>query len=252
MWQARAALAALSTLASDGTHDELILSGCIILARRSEEEAKSIVGTALKALSKNRPERVSAFLQRDDVLALLDAPSLAKAAFNLSPGIIKRLKARRRVLAQSHVPIVDSSSAIAGGSAGSSAIVKEVVTRMVSTTETTAAPGVGGPGDPIGRAVRDPLGVGVTLGGEMTFGSLLEGHVEVEQASLPSRTESGLQERAVGTEIGMGSQGSEEEGEGDVGVEGDAIEGSGEEEGERGEDSMEGILESQQSNVAEE
>lgn len=98
VWQARAALSALTPLASDAIYDELLFSGCAIVLSRSEEEAKSIVGSALRALGKVRPELVERFLSERSNLINTNAHCLNKATQVLDSHRQAYFREQRRLL----------------------------------------------------------------------------------------------------------------------------------------------------------
>lgn len=98
VWQARAALSALTPLASDAIHDELLISGCAIVLSRPEEEAKSIVGSALRALGKVRPELVEQFLNNGTNLMNTNAACLNKATSFLETGKAQHFREQRRMM----------------------------------------------------------------------------------------------------------------------------------------------------------
>lgn len=98
VWQARAALSALTPFASDAIHDELLLSGCSIVLARPEEEAKSIVGSALRALGRIHPELVENFLNTEPNLVNTNAACLNKATSFLGPGRAQHFREQKRML----------------------------------------------------------------------------------------------------------------------------------------------------------
>lgn len=98
VWQARAALSALTPLASDAIHDELLFAGCKIVLERQEEEAKSIVGSALRALGKVRPELVESFLSDSHNLVHTNAACLNKATQFLEGRRQTHFREQRRLL----------------------------------------------------------------------------------------------------------------------------------------------------------
>lgn len=115
VWQARAALSALTPLASDAIYDDLLYDGCAVVVARPEEEAKSIVGSALRAWGKVRPELVEAFLRNDHNLVNTNAPCLNKATSFLEPGRAQHFREQRRMLlawnAQSDLATSDPTTA---------------------------------------------------------------------------------------------------------------------------------------------
>lgn len=98
VWQARAALSALTPFASDAIHDELLLLGCAIVLARPEEEAKSIVGSALRALGRVHPELVENFLHAEQNLLNTNAASLNKATSFLGTGRAQYFRDQKRML----------------------------------------------------------------------------------------------------------------------------------------------------------
>lgn len=112
VWQARAALSALTPLASDAIYDDLLVMGCGIVLSRSEEEAKSIVGSALRALGKVRPELVEAFLSDSKNLLNTNAACLNKATSFLEAGRAQHFREQRRMLIAWSSQMGSSHSAI--------------------------------------------------------------------------------------------------------------------------------------------
>lgn len=79
VWQARAALVALSHVHPTDVPQDVVLYGCSVLIRRPEEAAKSAAGSALRALSKHNEAAVKAFLDQEETLFHFVAPALKKA-----------------------------------------------------------------------------------------------------------------------------------------------------------------------------
>lgn len=98
VWQARSALSALTPLASDAIYDDLLYDGCSIVLGRPEEEAKSIVGSALRAWGKVRPELVENFLEDHHNLMNTNAACLNKATSFLESGRAQYFREQRRML----------------------------------------------------------------------------------------------------------------------------------------------------------
>lgn len=120
VWQARAAVSALTPLASDAIHDDLLFLGCTIVLARPEEEAKSIVGSALRALGKVRPELVESFLTNKTNLINTNAACLNKATQFLEGRRQVYFREQRRLLLALNSQIGASSTSGTGG-AGPSA-----------------------------------------------------------------------------------------------------------------------------------
>lgn len=159
LWQARSALIALAELVRDAVHQEALLMGCRVLLRREETEAKSGVGSALRALAKCRPEPVVEFLNDDGNLVLFDAASLGKATLNLDELQATRFKARRRLLQMQPGPgggSRDDGASASRESQEASRIVEQ------STAEGVARTAAGGSGERQEEAVE--VSVGLTPG----------------------------------------------------------------------------------------
>lgn len=105
VWLARSALGSLVPFANDAIYDELILTGCDKLVRRPEDDAKSVVGSALKALAKRDFQTVENFLADDVHLACINAAGLTKACEPLPTGDLRprQLRSKRRLLQQQGV-----------------------------------------------------------------------------------------------------------------------------------------------------
>lgn len=176
LWQARAALAALSALAADAVHQEALLYGCSVLIRRPEGEAKSVAGTALRSLCKHRVEPVDEFLGVEETLAHFDALSLSKATTNFQDARrVKTLKDTRRRLLKTGLAAGTPSAALAPPvfAAGASSAFVGPSTAVSSGMGGVAA----GSGYGLGIGSTDPLDVGMGMGQDVVLGE----HVEEQQ-----------------------------------------------------------------------
>ena len=104
--KARCALGALIPFASDAIYDDQILEGCRKLGCRSDELAKNIVATALKALGKRESTIVESFLENDINLASTSAQSLKKACECFPNTQFKMFSEKRKALVQQGIPAI--------------------------------------------------------------------------------------------------------------------------------------------------
>ncbi len=101
MWQSRAALCTLAQFADDDSLRDRILNATMVIMRRSEDEAKSAAGAALRELSKFEMNKVLAVLREPDNIAATSVIALKKACTNLPDHLEKELKEwRKDIIAQ--------------------------------------------------------------------------------------------------------------------------------------------------------
>lgn len=96
MWQARAALCALTNFNHETAIRERIFGAAINIMKRPEEEAKSAAGAALRELSKNDPNRVIEILRNHEVIANTSSNALKKATNGFEASLQKELRELRK------------------------------------------------------------------------------------------------------------------------------------------------------------
>lgn len=253
LWQARAALAALTPLASDAVHQETLMAGSEVLLRREETEAKSVAGSALRAVGKWRADIVLEFLNDDENLVLFDAPALNRALHYLENDDATTLRNRRRALQtrrrRTSAQAEPSGSGSGEGELGTATEVEgsgtgagsaDVVAPASTSTGQDEGISIGMPpgvitAQEVGGA-RDPLGIGAGIAEEMEEGIGLPAFDEdVRRAlALESIEHGGVEEREAESTAREEREGrGEREGEEGAEVEGEGEEEGGEEEGVR-------------------
>lgn len=236
LWQARAALMALTPLAQNEMHREAILAGSEVLVERRETEAKSVAGSALRELSKYQPETVQEFLNDDENLILFDAGSLAKATDCFEETEARRLRNRRRALQVSRGPPsggtelsrrrrgeVGAETVSGDRESGASGMEQGAGVHAAVLPGVAAAQDVGGARDPLGIGLGMVEELGEGLGGGFGLPSYEsdvartvggDGGVE-ETGSIQREEEVGESEEAEHGEI-EGTVESEGQGEGEL------------------------------------
>lgn len=106
VWKARSALNSLIPLAKDAIYESLIMEGCSLLLPKSEQCAKSVVASALRALSYRSPITVYTFLSSDTNLILMTGPGLTKACGNHQDWKNTLRRRRREMILESFNSVV--------------------------------------------------------------------------------------------------------------------------------------------------
>lgn len=96
MWQSRAALCTLAQFADNEELRDRILNAAMMIMKRSEDEAKSAAGAALRELSKFEMKKVLNVLKQPDNIAATSVIALKKACTNLPDSTEKELKEWRK------------------------------------------------------------------------------------------------------------------------------------------------------------